>query len=169
MTNNFDPRGEYTRVCPYCRESFVADHLNRFYCPDKNGRKNFCKNRQKRINDNLRKSGSVLIAHENNPIKVFIEEPEIKERNIDQLIISAQKSKNISILSEFLGDKQFTEVTKEELLKKGFESKLFDSFKETPYGIRIYFIGIYAYHKNPKNNNEYITLKQYYNGTNGND
>jgi hypothetical protein len=97
MTNNFDPRGEYTRVCPYCRESFVADHLNRFYCPDKNGRKNFCKNRQKRINDNLRKSGSVLIAHENNPIKVFIEEPEIKERNIDQLIISAQKSKNISI------------------------------------------------------------------------
>lgn len=166
MTNNIDPRGEYTRLCPYCRESFVADHLSRFYCPDKNGRKNFCKNRQKRINDNLRKSGGVLIAHENNPIKVFIEEPEIKERNIDHLILNAQKSKNTSILTEFIGDKKSTEVSESELLKKGFNYKLFDSFNETPSGIIIFFIGKYAYHKNPKNNNEYITLKQFYHGTN---
>ena len=166
MTNNIDPRGEYTRVCPYCRESFVADHLSRFYCPDKNGRKNFCKNRQKRINDKLRKSGSVLVAHENNPIKVFIEEPQIKERNVDQLIINAQKSKNCSILTEFLGGKEYTEVSKNELLEKGFDYKLFDSFNETSSGIKIYFISKYAYHKSPKNNNEYITLKHYYHGTN---
>ena len=107
-----------------------------------------------------------MVAHENNPIKVFIEEPQIKERNVDQLIINAQKSKNTSILTEFLGDKKSTEVSENELLKKGFDYKLFDSFNETPSGIKIFFIGKYAYHKNPKNNNEYITLKQYYHGTN---
>ena len=162
MTNNIDPRGEYTRVCPYCRESFVAYHLSRFYCPDKNGRKNFCKNRQKRINDNLRKSGSVLIEHRKNPMQVFIQEPKKNEKDIDQLVINAQKSKNSSILTEFLGDKEYTEVSKNELLEKGFDYKLFDSFNETSSGIKIYFIGKYAYHKSPKNNNEYITLKHYY-------
>ena len=141
MTNNIDPRGEYTRVCPYCRESFVADHLSRFYCPDKNGRKNFCKNRQKRINDNIRKTGSVFIAHKKNPIQVFIQEPKKNEKDIDQLVINAQKSKNSSILTEFLGDKKFIEVTERELLEKGFDSKLFDSYEDTKSGIKIYSVG----------------------------
>ena len=127
MTNDFDTRGEFMKVYPYCRESFVAGHLSRFYCPDKNGRKKFCKNRQKRINDNLRKSGSVLIVNENNPIKVFIEEPEIKERNINQLIINTQKSK------------KNTEVTEDKLLKKGFDLKLFDSFEETKSGVKMFY------------------------------
>ena len=167
MTNNIDPRGEYTRVCPYCKESFVADHLSRFYCPDKNGRKNFCKNRQKRINDNLRKSGSVLIEHRKNPMQVFIEEPLLYEKDIDQIIINTQKDKNISILSEFLGDEKFIEVTERELLEKGFDSKLFDSYEDTKSGIKIYSVGKYVYHKTPENNKQYITLKQNY-GTNRN-
>ena len=167
MTNNIDPRGEYTRVCPYCRESFVAYHLSRFYCPDKNGRKNFCKNRQKRINDNLRKSGSVLIEHRKNPMQVFIEEPLLNEKDIDQIIINTQKDKNISILSEFLGDEKFIEVTERELLEKGFDSKFFDSYEDTKSGIKIYSVGKYVYHKTPKNNKQYITLKQNY-GTNRN-
>ena len=167
MTNNIDPRGEYTRLCPYCRESFVADHLSRFYCPDKNGRKNFCKNRQKRINDNLRKSGNVLIEHRKNPMQVFIEEPLLNEKDIDQIIINTQKDKNISILSEFLGDEKFIEVTERELLEKGFDSKLFDSYKDTKSGIKIYSVGKYVYHKTPENNKQYITLKQNY-GTNRN-
>ena len=99
-------------------------------------------------------------------MKVFIEEPEIKERNIDQLIVNTQKRKNSSILTDFLGDKNYTEVSENELLKKGFDYKLFDSFNETSSGIKIFFIGKYAYHKSPKNNNEYITLKEYYHGTN---
>jgi hypothetical protein len=42
-----DPHGEYLRVCLYCHESFIAKHMNRFYCSEKNGIKNFCRNRYK--------------------------------------------------------------------------------------------------------------------------
>ncbi len=168
MMNNIDPRGEYTRLCPYCRESFVADHLSRFYCPDKNGKKNFCKNRQKRINDNLRKSGFVLIEHRKNPMQVFIEEPLLNEKDIDQLIINTQKDKNCLILTEFLGDKKSTEVSESELLEKGFDSKFFDSYEDTKSGVKIYFIGKYWFNKNILNGKIYITLKQNYYGTNGN-
>lgn len=168
MTNKFDPRGEYTKVCPYCRESFIVYHLNRDYCPTKYGRNNFCKNRQKRIMDNIRKSGGVIIENEKNPIKVFIEEPLIDNYNIDQIIKDSQKSKNCCVLGDFLGDKKFIEVTERELLEKGFDSKFFDSSQETKSGIKIYFIGKYWFNKNILNGMIYITLKEYYYGTDGN-
>jgi hypothetical protein len=39
-TENFqDPRGEYSRVCPYCLQTFIATHMNRFYCPEKMAQK----------------------------------------------------------------------------------------------------------------------------------
>lgn len=41
--------GTQARICPYCNEYFKVLHLNRLYCPEKNGIKNFCKNRYKRI------------------------------------------------------------------------------------------------------------------------
>ncbi len=44
-----DPRGEYYRVCPYCKLQFTASHMNRDYCPSKNGKKDWCKNRYKRL------------------------------------------------------------------------------------------------------------------------
>ncbi len=46
---NPDPRDEYIRICPYCVEEFIAGHMNRLFCPEKNGIINFCKNRWKRI------------------------------------------------------------------------------------------------------------------------
>ena len=46
---NPDPLGEYKRICPYCKVEFTANHMNRDYCPDKNGRKDYCKNRYKRV------------------------------------------------------------------------------------------------------------------------
>lgn len=48
-----DPRGEYLRICPYCDDEFVADHMNREFCPEKNGVENWCKNRYKRISKEL--------------------------------------------------------------------------------------------------------------------
>ena len=44
-----DPRGEYMRECPYCKLQFTASHMNRDYCPSKNGKKDWCKNRYKRL------------------------------------------------------------------------------------------------------------------------
>ena len=46
---NPDPRGEYKRTCPYCDEEFTAQHMNREYCPEKNGIIDYCKNRYKRL------------------------------------------------------------------------------------------------------------------------
>jgi hypothetical protein len=46
---DMDPRGEYYRVCPYCKLQFTASHMNRDYCPSKNGKKDWCKNRYKRL------------------------------------------------------------------------------------------------------------------------
>lgn len=46
---NPDPLGEYVKVCPYCGENFTAGHMNRQFCPEKNGFKDYCKNRFKRL------------------------------------------------------------------------------------------------------------------------
>ena len=46
---DMDPRGEYMRECPYCKLQFTANHMNRDYCPSKNGKKDWCKNRYKRL------------------------------------------------------------------------------------------------------------------------
>ena len=46
---DMDPRGEYMRECPYCKLQFTASHMNRDYCPSKNGKKDWCKNRYKRL------------------------------------------------------------------------------------------------------------------------
>ncbi len=165
MKNNFDPRGEYTRVCPYCRESFIAKHLSRFYCPYKNGRKNYCKKRQKRIMDNVRKSGGVILEHEKNPVKVFIAEPIIEKNNIDELIKVSQKDINCKILNGLLGEKTHVEISEVQLLQSGFDVKYFDSFESTKSGVRVFLLDRYCFFKNAKNNLIYITLKQKFYGT----
>lgn len=60
-----DPRGEYLRECPYCKLQFTANHMNRDYCPSKNGKKDWCKNRYKRL---VRKGETDydLMQHETN-------------------------------------------------------------------------------------------------------
>ena len=48
MKRILDPENEYYRSCPYCGTKFMADHMLQIYCPEKYGKKNYCKNRQKR-------------------------------------------------------------------------------------------------------------------------
>ena len=54
MTAKFnpDPIGEYQRICPYCSEIFTANHMNRKYCPSKDGIVEYCKRRSKRLHRN---------------------------------------------------------------------------------------------------------------------
>jgi ribosomal protein S27AE len=47
-TNTLDKTSEYYRICPYCREEFMADHMSREYCNDDCG--NNFNNRIKRLN-----------------------------------------------------------------------------------------------------------------------
>jgi ribosomal protein S27AE len=44
---DLDKTSEYYRICPYCKEEFMADHMSREYCNDKCG-DNF-NNRKKRL------------------------------------------------------------------------------------------------------------------------
>jgi hypothetical protein len=57
---DMDPRGEYYRRCPYCKEDFTAKHMNRVFCYEKDGKKDWCKNRYKR----LVRNGNVDRLHE---------------------------------------------------------------------------------------------------------
>jgi ribosomal protein S27AE len=85
LLENFqDPRGEYKRICPYCLEPFIATHMNRFYCPEKNGVKNFCKHRQKRLVGELKESGIEIDRPERPPLKLLYEPSEKDFRNIDE-------------------------------------------------------------------------------------
>jgi len=164
MSNQNDPRGEYTRVCPYCGDSFIADHLSRFYCPEKNGIKNQCKHRQKRIMDKLRKEGGVFPVHKKNPIEVVFKDKDLPSNDIDKISKEAQINSNIKVLKELLGDKSHVQLTEIELLANGFDKEFFDSYEDTLSKIRRFYIGVYVFHKMPTNNNIYITLKQNYDG-----
>ena len=165
MSNQNDPRGEYTRVCPYCGDSFIADHLSRYYCPEKKGKKNQCKNRQKRVMDKVRKSGGIIPVHKKNPLEVSFKDKVLPSNDIDKISKDAQINSNIRVLEKIIGDKSYVELTEIELLEKGFDKEFFDSYEDTLSKIRRFYIGIYVFHKMPNNNNIYITLKQNYHGT----
>ena len=160
MSNQIDPRGEYTRVCPYCKESFIADHLSRFYCPEKDGKKNQCKNRQKRVMDKVRKSGGIIPEHKKSPLEVSFQEKVLPSNDIDKIARDAQINSNIKVLKELLGDKSHVQFTDVELLEKGFDKEFFESSEVTDKNIRLFYIGYYIYFRNPNNNKIYITLKQ---------
>ena len=164
MSNQIDPRGEYTRVCPYCGDSFIADHLSRFYCPEKNGIKNQCKHRQKRIMDKLRKEGGILPVHKKNPIEVVFKDKDLPSNDIDKISKEAQINSNIKVLKELLGDKSYVELTDSELLEKGFDKQFFESTEVSPEGPSVFFIGVYLYFKDPDNNKIYITFKNSFYG-----
>jgi len=166
MSNQIDPRGEYTRVCPYCKESFIADHLSRFYCPEKNGIQNQCKHRQKRIMDKIRKEGGVVPVHKSNPIEVVFKDRDLRVIDVDRISKEAQLYSNIKVLKELLGDKTSIEISPLNLLENGFDKEFFEGVEDTPIGIKVFKIGVYVFHKIPNNNNIYITLKQNYNGAN---
>ena len=164
MSNQNDPRGEYTRVCPYFGDSFIADHLTRKYCPEKNGKKNLCKNRQKRMMDKLRKHGGIQLSHKNYPIEVFYKEKDLPSNDIDKIVRDAQINSNIKVLKEILGDKSHVQLTEIELLENGFDKEFFENSEVSPEGPSIFFIGAYLYFRNPDNNKIYITFKNSFYG-----
>lgn len=136
-TENFqDPRGEYIRVCPYCYEDFIATHMNRLYCPYKNGIKDFCKNRHKRLVEELKKCGVELERPDRPPLKLMFEPSAKNSRNIDEVIQDTLLNRKIKILEQVLKDSESRIISWTKLQKLGFTLDEYDEISENEYGTR---------------------------------
>lgn len=134
-SENFkDPRGEYKRICPYCLEPFIATHMNRFYCPEKNGIKNFCKHRQKRLIKEFKESGIELERPKRPPLKLLFEPSEKDFRNIDEGIKETLLNRKIKILEKVLGESVSKEIAWDELEKLGFTLDSSDEITLNEFG-----------------------------------
>ena len=65
-TNNLDKTSEYYRICPYCREEFMADHMSRDFCDEDCGNK--FNNRKKRLDRRKNKANHEIGSQENNHV-----------------------------------------------------------------------------------------------------
>ena len=139
-----DPRGEYQRVCPYCGESFTAHHMHQIYCPEKNGHPNYCKNRQKRINDRLKEEeidavlkDMTVVLIPNNELEDVLVEVAFPTKN--------RQPNNISIIESFLGALESVEVEIDLMIEQGFEFDLYDQVQTIPdTSLNIAIYGEYA-------------------------
>lgn len=134
-SDNFkDPRGEYKRICPYCLEPFTATHMNRFYCPEKNGIKNFCKHRQKRLLKELKEDGIEIERPKRPPLKLLVEPSEKDFRNIDESIKETLLNRKIKILEKVLGELDSKDITWNELENLGFTLDSIDEITLNEFG-----------------------------------
>ena len=136
-TENFqDPRGEYKRVCPYCHETFTVTHMNRFYCPEKNGKKDFCKNRFKRLVKEMKELGIEIDRPKRPPLKLLFEPSEKDFRNIDDGIKETLLNRKIKILEKILGSSDSKDIAWTELENLGFTVDSYDEFTINEHGTR---------------------------------
>jgi ABC-type nitrate/sulfonate/bicarbonate transport system substrate-binding protein len=159
-----DPRGEYTRSCPYCRESFLADHLSRRYCPSKHGKVNYCKNRHRRLVEAVRKGGGLVLEHPKSPVRVYVEAPAVLPNNIDTLAAQSQRAINCAVLSDVLTGKSYLEMTAEALAEQGFDTTCFDSVEQPKSGPDIFLLDRFVF-VNRLENLYYLTTKKALYGT----
>ena len=112
-TNNLDKTSEYYRICPYCREEFMADHMSRDFCDEDCGNK--FNNRKKRLDRRKNMASHEIVSLENNNIN--------SERNFgDQL------SRNIYILHQLSIDPDFGSTLSYEYLESiGFNFNYFNN------------------------------------------
>jgi len=113
---NPDPRGEYIRTCPYCDDVFTAQHMNREFCPEKNGIIDYCKNRYKRI-ARLENDGQCNIEIEEPPDIPILPE-EVKPEPIEANAVTPQMS-TVSLMAATLGNSQTLKLPKYYLQEKG--------------------------------------------------
>lgn len=140
-----DPRGEYSKQCPYCLEYITVDHLNRDYCPEKNGKKDFCKNRYRRLKDNFEAIGVVIEKPESKPLKISITRDNAKsKKTIDDAINDSIVERNKKILESLLGTEDHCEIELNALLLKGYELDCYDSVYDTSSGHQVHKIGRFA-------------------------
>jgi hypothetical protein len=117
VSENPDPRGEYKRTCPYCDKEFTANHMNREFCPEKNGMIDYCKNRYKRIAKYEKLEQSTNKEDELNLIDV---------RDLKQQIC------NVGIMAATLGNRQIIKLHECFLEENGVVYKTYDEQFQIP-------------------------------------
>jgi hypothetical protein len=126
---NPDPRGEYARTCPYCEEEFTANHMNRKYCSEQNGKINYCKSRYKRIAKHEQLEQSINEFEEELETTIPSEEDELElidARDVKQQIC------NVGIIAATLGSRQTIKLPKYFLKEKGAVYEAFDKQYQLP-------------------------------------
>ena len=137
VSENPDPRGEYKRTCPYCEKEFTANHMNREFCPEKNGKIDYCKNRYKRI-AKYEKSEQELDA------TISSEEDELELELIDVRNLKQQIC-NVSIMAATLGNRQTVTLPASYLKEKGVVYEAYDKQHQYPdTGLQVLTYGPYA-------------------------
>lgn len=134
---NPDPIGEYVKECPYCGDTFTAGHMNRQFCPEKNGYKDYCKNRYKRrIKDELAPDNVDLSTaeSENEPIK----NPEA------ETVVETPIELNKLIIQNIMSDTSQKNITSDILDHNCFDINYFDSRTPIP-GTNNYLVNIGDY------------------------
>lgn len=119
-----DPRGEYLRICPYCDDEFVADHMNREFCPEKNGIKNWCKNRYKRISKELNTDNDVVAILNDSEIAIN-QSSSINEESATKK--SDYLVSNISIIEGVIKNESYLKLHKYYLKNLGF---IYESYEQ---------------------------------------
>jgi hypothetical protein len=140
-----DPRGEYSRQCPYCLENITVNHLNRWYCPEKNGKKDFCKNRFKRLKNNLISNGVEVNKPELKPLKIDISrDPSERKKTIDDSIHDSLMRRNKKILRSLLGSNETLEISLDDLKREGYEIEVFEESIDNVAEALLYKVGRFA-------------------------
>jgi|LauGreDrversion4_2_1035121.scaffolds.fasta_scaffold784156_2 hypothetical protein len=117
---NPDPLGEYVKVCPYCGETFTAGHMNRKFCFEKNGFKDYCKNRYKRkINEEL--SSIEVRINTNEERYSIIENPETESAKETLLDIT------ISLMEHLLNNQLALKLPLNHLSNLGASYEVYDA------------------------------------------
>ena len=126
---NPDPIGEYIRTCPYCEDVFTAQHMNREFCPEKNGLIDYCKNRYKR-HARLEKQEQSDIEIEEPP-DIPIPPEEVNGETIEANVVTPQIS-NVSLMAATLGNIQTIKLPKYYLKNKGVVYEAYDKQYQLP-------------------------------------
>ena len=140
-----DPREEYSRQCPYCLEFITVSHLNRDYCPKKNGIVDFCKNRYKRLKEKLQSTGVVIQKPDRSPIKIDIGDPKLKRsESIDETIRMSLLNRNQTILQSLMEGNDKIEIPKDSIAQLGYSFEVYDAKLENEANLNLFKIGKFA-------------------------
>lgn len=102
-----DEFGREIRKCAYCGDEFVATHKLRQFCPEKYGRTDYCKYKQKALI-----AESHLVQEPLNMIKGGVVPPSKQESHL---------AKNIRILDKIMNDSNSKLVSPNELSFYGYD------------------------------------------------
>lgn len=103
MNSEIEFPEELLRTCPYCGESFIANHELRQFCPEKYGRANYCKHKYKALLEEKRLAGQEILK------------PHVKKIEHDSL------KNNEGILKKLIGIFKERVVSKDLLTSMGYQ------------------------------------------------